>query len=96
MGRQRIVMRAARGRAVSQTNDEGEGTEMQPGRAAGCRRRTAHRTARYLQGQAAIGVAVVGNWLRAGIAIPALSNAATRLVSSGWDDISSARLIQKL
>ena len=47
-------------------------------------------------GQAAIGFPAIGNWLRAGIATPALTSAATRFVSSGWDDISSARLIQKL
>ncbi len=89
------VMGAARRRAVGQTNDGGVNTEMQRGQPPGAasRRHTGQQVSS--EGQAAIGVPVMGTWLRAGIATPALRRAATRFGRSGWEDISSTRLVQK-
>jgi hypothetical protein len=57
-------MGAARGRAVGQTNDEGEDTETQRGQTAGCRRAMAHRTALTRGDQAAIEFPVIGEqWM---------------------------------
>ncbi len=50
---------------------------------------------RVSERQAAIEVPVRGTWLRAGMAMPALRRAATRFGRSGWEDISSTRLVQK-
>lgn len=69
---------------------------MQRGPAAGYRLHGRHTGQQVTcGGQAAMEVPAMGIWLRAGIATPALSRAATRFGSSGWDDIISARLVQK-
>jgi hypothetical protein len=49
----------------------------------------------YANCYAAAAGGVAAHCARGGIAIPALTSAATRLGRRGWDDISSARRIQK-